>query len=240
MGNAVMVMEGSYLCSKFDRFLVLLGRIKKTDMYKGIFYTHLISVNLFLLIYLIKTILLVANKEEALSKFTKGVKVPEMIISVLFLITGIYMLTQVPAINAMLIIKIVIVFGSIPLAVIGFKKKKKALAVSSFLLIVAAYGLAEMSKKHSAKSEPAANSINENAAQVIDGKTVFESHCVSCHGADGKLGLMDSPDLTQSVLDTPARIEIIRNGKGVMTPFGGILTDEEIQAVATYVETLKK
>ena len=209
-------------------------------MYKGIFYTHLISVNLFLLIYLIKTILLVANKEEALLKFTKGTKVPEMIISVLFLITGIYMLTQVPAINTLLIIKIIMVFASIPVAVIGFKKKKKALAVISFIMIVLAYGLAEMSKKHGASSESSTSPASENSPQVVDGKSVFESHCVNCHGADGQLGLMDAPNLTTSELDAAARIEIISNGKGAMQPFGGVLTEEEIQAVATYVETLKK
>jgi uncharacterized membrane protein SirB2 len=137
-------------------------------MYKGLFYTHLISVNLFLLIYLVKTILLVANKEEALTKLTKGVKVPEMIISVLFLITGVYMLTQLPAINTLLIIKIIAVFASIPLAVIGFKKKKKALAVVSFVLIVAAYGLAEMSKKRGAKVDAVTTPTNESGPQMVD------------------------------------------------------------------------
>lgn len=211
-------------------------------MYKGIFYTHLISVNLFLLIYLIKTILLLANKEEPLLKFTKVVKVPEMIISTLFLLTGIYMLTQIPSINTMLIIKLVAVFASIPLAVIGFKKRKKPLAVISFILIIAAYGLAEMSKKKKPVADAAATQEDQQAGtpKVVDGKTVFEANCKSCHGEDGQLGLMDAPDLTKSVLDTNARIELIRNGKGVMQPFGGILTDEEIQAVATYVESFKK
>ena len=88
-------------------------------MYKGIFYTHLISVILFLLIYLIKTSLLLANKEEGLTKFTKSIKVPEMIVSTLFLLTGIYMLTQIPIINTLLIVKICIVFISIPVAVVG-------------------------------------------------------------------------------------------------------------------------
>lgn len=210
-------------------------------MYKGIFYTHLVSVILFLLIYLIKTSLLLANKEEALTKFTKSVKVPEMIVSTLFLLTGIYMLTQLPIINTLLIVKICIVFISIPVAVVGFKKKKKALAVLSFLLIVMAYGLAEMSKKRMNRTTIKTETKHvEDGAQVIDGKTVFEANCTSCHGADGKLGLLGSPDLTTSVLDINSKVEIIRNGKGAMQPFGGLLTDEEIQAVANYVESLKK
>ena len=93
-------------------------------MYKAIFYTHLVSVNLFLLIYLVKTILLVANKNEALAKFNKINKVPEMIISTLFLVSGIYLLTQIGT-TKFLIIKIAIVFVIIYLWVVQMLKDEK-------------------------------------------------------------------------------------------------------------------
>jgi L-cystine uptake protein TcyP (sodium:dicarboxylate symporter family) len=80
-------------------------------MESGIRLTHLLVVVLFILIYLIKTTLLLLNKQETLMKFSKMVKVPEMIVSILFLVTGIYMLTQVPEIKSLLIIKIVAVFA---------------------------------------------------------------------------------------------------------------------------------
>lgn len=203
-------------------------------MYKAIFYTHLVSVNLFLLIYLVKTILLLANKNEGLAKFTKTVKVPEMIVSTLFLISGIYMLTQIPEIKSLLIIKIIAVFASIPLAVIGFKKGKKALAVIAFLLIVGAYGLAEMSKKQksSAAETPAVTSLS--------GQEIYTANCSRCHGDDGKAGLMGATDLSTSVKSIDEKIEIIKNGKGVMDAFAGQLTDEQIKAVAEYTEALKK
>jgi mono/diheme cytochrome c family protein len=208
-------------------------------MFKTLFYTHLVSVNLFLLIYLIKTILLLANKKEGLTSFTKAVKVPEMIISTLFLLTGIYLLTQVPEINSLMIIKIVVVLLSIPVAVIGFKKGNKALAVLSFVMIVAAYGLAEMSKKHGAG--PASSKSTEPASgAALDSQKIFSENCAKCHGEDGKLGLMGSPDLSASAMDHAGRIAVIKNGKGAMTPFGGALTDEQIDAVAKYTETLKK
>jgi cytochrome c553 len=202
-------------------------------MYKGIFYTHLISVNLFLLIYLIKTILLVANKNEGLAKFTKAVKIPEMIISTLFLLTGIYMLTQIPAINTMMIVKIIIVLASIPVAVIGFKKGNKGLAVLSLVMIIAAYGMAEMSKKKKVV-KPA------EVSEAVNGHDIFTANCTSCHGADGKLSAMGSPDLTMSSMDLPSKFEIIKNGKGAMNGFGGILNDAQIKAVAEYTESLKK
>ena len=71
--------------------------------------THFVVVTIFFLIYLIKTILLVANKKEQLQNFTKKIKVLEMIVSFLFLGTGIYMMTQVE-ITSLLIIKISMVF----------------------------------------------------------------------------------------------------------------------------------
>jgi mono/diheme cytochrome c family protein len=208
-------------------------------MYKGIFHTHYFSVTLFFLIYLIKTILLITNKEEALARFTKAIKVPEMIISFLFLLTGVYLLTQIPVISTLLIIKLVAVVASIPLAVIGFKKKNKALAVLSFVLICAAFALAEISKKHPEKAAVMENT-DDKTPKIVDGKTVYEMNCIACHGADGQAGVAGAANLSASGLDLNSKVEIIRNGKGTMQAFGDALTEEEIQAVAAYIETLKK
>jgi uncharacterized membrane protein SirB2 len=209
-------------------------------MYKGIFYTHLISVILFLLIYVVKTILMLMNNEAGLSKFTKSVKVPEMIVSTLFLLTGIYMLIQIPEVKSLLIIKIIVVFASIPVAVIGFKKRNKALAVLSLVMIIAAYGLAEMSKKQKSASVPDESNVIALPSTPADGHDIFMANCTSCHGENGKLGLTDAADLSASTLDLNTRVEIIKNGKGTMNGFGSILSDAQIKAVAEYTETLKK
>ena len=163
------------------------------------------------------------------------VKVPEMIISTAFLLSGIYMLTQVPEIKTLLIIKIIIVFASIPIAIIGFKKRNKALAVLSFLMIVAAYGLAEMSKKQNATATAA-----EGESAAIGGQELYTTNCAKCHGDDGKAGIMGAYDLSASALDMGAKIEVIKNGKETMTGFNGILSEEQIKAVAEFAETLKK
>jgi uncharacterized membrane protein SirB2 len=203
-------------------------------MATGMLHTHLLSVILFLLLYLVKTFLLVANKEEALAKFSKATRIAEMIISTLFLITGIYLLTIVPEIKSLLIIKIVIVFASIPIAIIGFKKKNKALAVISLLMIITAYGLAEMSKKQKSTS------MQNITVETNDGKELYEASCISCHGSDGKLMLAGAKDLSISTISMEEKKNIIKNGKNLMTGFGTMLTDEQIAAVATYVESFKK
>lgn len=212
-------------------------------MYTGLLHTHKLVVVLFLLIYLVKTVLLVIGKEETLETFTKKVKVPEMIISTLFLLTGAGMLFQIASISQMLIIKIVVVFISIPVAIIGFKKKNKALALLSFVLIVAAYGLAEMSKKVEKKEvvlEDKADPASEEYNQLAHGKAIFATYCIECHGNDGAKGASGAKNLMTSELSMDQTKEIINYGKNNMMKYEGILTQKEIDAVANYVMTLRK
>ena len=72
------------------------------------------------------------------------------------------------------------------------------------------------------------------------GETVYKKYCVLCHGLDGKLGLNGSKDLTISKLTLEERIIQVTKGKNTMTPFQGILSPEEIKAVAEYTMTLTK
>ncbi len=93
---------------------------------------------------------------------------------------------------------------------------------------------------------PAEEHANQSAAAVQsagaqpDGRAIFRQYCVICHGADGKLGLNGARDLSASILTLEERINIITNGKKLMTPFNEILSPEEIKAVAGYTQTLKQ
>ena len=210
-------------------------------MAKEIFYTHLISVNLFLLIYLIKTILLLANKNEGLAKFIKIVKVPEMIISTLFLVSGVYMLMQFGT-TKFLIIKICMVLFAIPIAIIGFKKSNKIFAIISLLLIVGAYGLAEINKMKSGNAtvDPSiANTADPNYDIVKHGEAIYLANCQSCHGIGGMNGA-GGTDLTISQITHEAKVERVKNGAAPMFAFKDQLSEQEINAVVSYVETLKK
>ena len=50
-------------------------------MYTGILHTHVLSVILFLVLYLVKTFLLTTGKDEALEKVARITKHPERLIS---------------------------------------------------------------------------------------------------------------------------------------------------------------
>lgn len=190
-------------------------------------HSHTLFVVLFTLIYLIKTILLLSDRDELLEKFKKKTKVAEMIVSFGFLATGIFLITQVPEVNKFMIIKLVLVFLSIPLAVIGFKKKNKLLATLSFFFIVVSFSLAYKSKAAKAGEKIVA----------INGKEIFEEKCSLCHGNDGKLGLNGAKDLSVTQLSHEGILEIISNGKNTMAAYKDALTPEQIEAVASYIET---
>lgn len=195
-------------------------------MATGMFHTHMLFVVLFTFIYLLKTILLLSDKKEILNNFKKKTKVFEMVVSFGFLATGVYLLVKLPEINQFMILKIVLVLASIPVAIIGYKKENKIMATLSFFLIIVSFSLAY--KANDAKA-------GEQIAST-DGKEIFETKCASCHGADGKLGLGGAKDLSATTLAQPEIVKIIINGKNTMASYRGVLTDEQITAVTAYIE----
>ncbi len=201
-------------------------------MYKGILHTHYLVVTLFLLIYVIKTVLLLSNKNDLLTTFSKKIKLFEIIVSFLFLGTGIYLITQLPfggKFDYLFWIKLIMVFGSIPIAVIGFRKHNKLLAALSLLLITGAFGLAEVYHKRKA--------IPKDTIEIAsnDGKALYENNCKLCHGSDGKLGMAGAKDITATVLDIEAIKAVIKHGKNAMP--AAAVNDEQANAIAEYVNT---
>ena len=207
-------------------------------MYTGIKHTHVLVVSLFLVLYLIKTAMLVLNKHEMLDKFSKKTKVFEMIISTLFLLTGIYLAINTGQKGSWLWMKIFVVACSIPLAIIAFKKKQNSTAMLSLIFLVYAYGISESKSPFFLKEETPTNFTGTTSAEL--GKSIYETKCTMCHGADGKLGLSGSKDLTLSTLTRDEKIAIIQNGKNSMVAFKDQLTEEQTEAVTTYIESLGK
>ncbi|MGF1533919.1 MAG: c-type cytochrome [Bernardetiaceae bacterium] len=215
-------------------------------MYTGLLHTHRLVVILFLVIYLVKTILLLSGKSTRLAAFTKRIKIPEIVISTLFLLTGLVMfINKWPALEGKnllyLSIKLVAVFSAIPLAVIGFKRSKKALAVLSMVLIVGAYGLAEMGKR-AVEAKPLAvltDATAEGYDLGLHGKAIYEAQCIACHQADGKGGVAGAKNLTTSQLTDEEIAHIVLNGKNAMAGYKKVLTEQDLTAVVSYVKTFR-
>ncbi len=98
-----------------------------------------------------------------------------------------------------------------------------------FLLLILK-SLAACSDGQSSASKTAATS----------GAVLFGKNCVVCHGADGRLGLNGARDLSLSILTLEERINVITNGRNLMTPFGKLLSAAEIDSVAAFTLQLKQ
>ena len=110
------------------------------------------------------------------------------------------------------------------------KKLMVLLAVICLGIMVSCGGDDKKSSKPTAQAKP--------KAKKVDGAKIYKMNCVICHGADGKLGINGAKDITQSELTEAEKINLIKKGKGAMTPFESILTEEQIKAVVTYTNSL--
>lgn len=103
----------------------------------------------------------------------------------------------------------------------------------SVLLILALIALACGGGEDAPSEAPAKK---EAAAQEIDVKKIWKIRCIACHGLYGDMGTNGAANLQEVTSSLEDRIKIITNGSenGVMTAFGEILSEEEIEAMAKY------
>ena len=196
---------------------------------------HIISVTVFVAFYLVKAFFLLSRRDATLDVFSKKTRVAEMIFSLLFLITGVSLIIITGGIKTQQIVKLVLVFASVPLAIVGFKKKIKVLAACSLLMLVSAYVVAEIgrSKPYPVKHAP--------ASEQAVGKYLFEYNCSYCHGTDGKKTYREAADLSLSIKDATKVAMVILNGRNHKMPaYGGLLSEKEITAVTDYVISLRE
>lgn len=78
------------------------------------------------------------------------------------------------------------------------------------------------------------------AGDPYAGSAIYAEHCVSCHGGDGSGEVAGTPSFRGGALMSKGEFELrdrVRNGKDLMPRFEGILTEEEIDDVVTYIRT---
>jgi mono/diheme cytochrome c family protein len=206
-------------------------------MYTGMLHTHTLVVGLFLILYVIKTLLLLFGSAETLSRFTAKTKVAEMVISTLFLATGAFLYFNSGNITWMVNLKIALVLASIPLAIVGFKKRKSALAVLSLFLLFGAYVLAEMNKRQATRA--AKPEVKIGSSEIEAGKNLYVAYCQACHGENGGAGRSGAKNLQITTLPKAEMEAYIRIGKGAMPGFSN-LSQEEIEAIILYTDTFRQ
>ena len=70
----------------------------------------------------------------------------------------------------------------------------------------------------------------------VDGQNIYESNCARCHGPNGEggVGMPLGDGAVEDSLTLEGQIEVITEGRNSMPAWGDQLSDEEIEAVATY------
>jgi mono/diheme cytochrome c family protein len=70
-------------------------------------------------------------------------------------------------------------------------------------------------------------------------EALYLKQCKLCHGKDGQRMLSGAKDLSTSTMSLEERIKIITEGKGKMASYSSKISQEEIESVAIYIETLR-
>jgi cytochrome c6 len=115
------------------------------------------------------------------------------------------------------------------------KMKLKNIVKSVITLISAIFGLMLVMQ-----SSPG-NAVSAKS----DGSAIYQQHCASCHGGDGKANTAKgkrkgATDLTKSAISTVRGIKVIANGREQMPAFKGSLTDDEISNVMEFVRGFRR
>jgi mono/diheme cytochrome c family protein len=97
-----------------------------------------------------------------------------------------------------------------------------------------------MTPEQIAKADEILADVEEEAVAMVDSKKLFRTHCAICHGFKGNMMVNGAKDLTKSKIALNEAVAQIYHGKGLMTPYKGILEDTEIVALAKYAEGLRK
>jgi len=203
----------------------------------GILHLHVTLVILFLGFFMVKLVLLMLGKKNTLNRIRNRFKIVDIILGTLMLLTGVFLLTLKQNFEFYMVTKIVLMLVAIPLGVIGIKRGKVALSLSSIIIFAYIYVVAET---RSAKLKRTYKVIeyDQSISEIEQGKTIFNALCVECHGQDGKKSLFNAPDLTSSKLSEDEKRDVITNGRKVMPKYKNDLHKEEIENLLKYIQTL--
>ena len=81
------------------------------------------------------------------------------------------------------------------------------------------------------------------AADIFKGREVYELHCQTCHGIDGRSVEPGTPDFSRGESLFAPDSELVRqlrDGGGMKPAYRGMLSDDELRDVVAYVRTLQR
>ena len=203
----------------------------------GILHLHVTLVVLFLGFFMVKLALLMLGKKDILNRIRSRFKIVDIILGTLILLTGVFLLTLKQNFEFYMVTKIVLMLIAIPLGIVGMKRGRVALSLSSIIIFAYIYVVAE-TRSAKFKMSHIVIEYDENISEIEQGKIIFNVLCVECHGQDGKKSLFNAPNLTSSKLSESEKRNVITNGRKVMPKYKDDLHEEEIEKLLKYIQTL--
>ncbi|MGV3541304.1 MAG: c-type cytochrome [Rufibacter sp.] len=227
--------------------------------------THVLVVILFLLLFLAKALLLFFNRHAQLDKVRSSTKMLDTVFGVLLLVTGGYLLLNYNGgVPTWLWLKVLLVLGVIPVAIVGIKRHSKVLTAMGLLIFFYVYGLAEtkslkmrpdkgegetVTSAPFGEAEPVRKDSTQaqhtilsqlEGVQLQNTKAIYTQLCATCHGEDGQKGASGATLLQESTLSVQESKAVIAQGRGLMPGFSATLTEQEMEMLALYSTLLKK
>jgi mono/diheme cytochrome c family protein len=80
------------------------------------------------------------------------------------------------------------------------------------------------------------------AGDPFNGHSIYGEHCLQCHGDDGSGELVGVPDFRRGeglLVSDYELAETLKQGLGTMPAYTGLLDDNELADVITYIRTLQ-
>ncbi len=80
------------------------------------------------------------------------------------------------------------------------------------------------------------------AGDPFNGHRIYGEHCLQCHGNEGRGQLAGMPDFRrgEGLLQADYQlVETLKQGRGAMPAYQGLLDDNELADVITYIRTLQ-
>ena len=81
------------------------------------------------------------------------------------------------------------------------------------------------------------------AGNPVNGGKIYNQQCKKCHGTSGKSTFPGVADFSRGeglMISDHELLQKIRDGKGMMPAFRGILKDDDISDVITYLRKLRR
>lgn len=85
--------------------------------------------------------------------------------------------------------------------------------------------------------------VSLSAQDIFAGRGVYEQHCASCHGLDGRATVPGAPnfnDGTGLYASDADLIRVVKFGKSLMPGYDHVLKESEILNAVSYIRTLRR